>query len=98
MAYYYRLIGYRDGAAYDIDPTADDLGPFCQHIPAMLQDFPVRWDSGISFAIATAKEICRNAVAPDGMRKFDKVEVLHRHSGNLVAWTNGQNTWKWKPM
>lgn len=97
MAYYYRLIGYRDSAAYAIDP-ADDLGPFCQHIPAKLQELPVRWDSDIYFAIALAKEICRNAVAPDGMRKFDKIEVLHRRSGNLVAWTNGQNTWKLKPM
>lgn len=98
--YYYRLIGYHGDTAYAVDPTTDDLGPFCQHIPAKLQELPVRWDSNIYFAIATAKEICRYAVVPDGssfMRKFDKVEVLHRHSGSLVAWTNGQSVWKLKP-
>jgi hypothetical protein len=97
MPAYYKLIGYRGDTAYAIDPIEDDLGPLCQHIPAALQEFPVRWDGSIYFAIETAKEICRNAVAPDGMR-FDKIEVLHRHSGDLVAWTNGQNTWKLKPM
>ena len=101
MPYYYRLIGYRGDAAYAIDPAADDLGPFCRHIPAKLQEFPVRWDSDIYFAIATAKEICRYAVVPDGssfVRKFDEVEVLRRHGGNLVAWTNGEHVWKLKPM
>lgn len=66
MPSYYKLIGYRGDAAYAINPAADDLGPFCRHVPAKLQEFPVRWDSDIYFAIATAKEIVRKAVVPDG--------------------------------
>lgn len=101
MPHYYRLMGYQDDTAHEIGPMIDDLGPLCCGLSAKLRALPVRWDSDIYFAIATAKEICRYAVEPDGssfMRKFDKVEVLHRRSGSLIAWTDGHSTWKLEPM